>query len=128
MQEIHDVSIKSEGVRTFVNVDGKPVHGVQGINCRVKVGEAPTVELDVLRNTEFSGKAIVIRHEQDVLCLANTGTRLKRDGKTYEVVCADARTFVLGEADGGHVSYNHLEAYSNDPSINTLENLNFERV
>lgn len=57
---------------------------------------------------------------------------LKRDGTLYRAVCCDEEVFIIGkvEARGDHLitSYEHLEAYSNDPAINTLADLKFAKT
>ena len=57
---------------------------------------------------------------------------LERDGKLYRVICCDEEVFVLGtvERRGDHIitNYEQLEAYSNDPAINTLANLKFTKT
>ena len=60
-------------------------------------------------------------------------SRPDKDGtlQPVEIVCADENVFVIGPVSYDEntkrcmTSYDHLEAYSNDKTINTLENLGF---
>lgn len=60
-------------------------------------------------------------------------SRPYKDGtlQPFEVVCADENVFVIGPVSYDEntqlctTSYDHLEAYSNDKTINTLESLGF---
>ncbi len=57
---------------------------------------------------------------------------LERDGMLYKCVVCDDEIFVLGTVQDveGHLitHYTHLEAYSNDETINTLADLNFTKI
>lgn len=63
--------------------------------------------------------------------LVETGEYLFRDEQPYQVVCADENCFVIGKSRYDEkeqcriTSYENLEAYSNDETINTLEELRF---
>ena len=63
--------------------------------------------------------------------LVKRGEYLYRKGKWYGVVCADEDCFVIGKARYNKreqcrvISYKKLQAYSNDETVNTLEELNF---
>ena len=63
--------------------------------------------------------------------LVKNGDFLHRNNQWYGVVCADEDCFVIGKAHYDekeqcrHISYDGLEAYSNDETVNTLEELNF---
>ena len=63
--------------------------------------------------------------------LVKNGDFLCRDNQWYCVVCADEDCFVIGKATYDeaekcrHINYAELEAYSNDETVNTLEELNF---
>lgn len=65
--------------------------------------------------------------------LVKSGEYLFRDGQWYGVVCADDNCFVIGKARYDdvekcrHISYENLEAYSNDEDVNTLAELRFEK-
>lgn len=61
-----------------------------------------------------------------------TGEMLVREGVVYKVVCSDKDTFVIAECykdkDGTFVTrFDIIDAYSNDPSVSTLEYMEFER-
>lgn len=62
--------------------------------------------------------------------MVKTGDQLKRDNKRYQVIIADRNVFVLGKlkCGGSLVNYSKPEIYSNDESINTLAELNFEKI
>lgn len=57
----------------------------------------------------------------------NKGDILKRDGVTYEVVCADEDLFILGRRLGTATSLSSLEAYSNNEFVCSLEKLHFSK-
>ncbi len=63
--------------------------------------------------------------------LVKNGDYICRNNQWYGVVCADENCFVIGKASYDetekcrHISYENLEAYSNDETVNTLEELNF---
>jgi hypothetical protein len=65
--------------------------------------------------------------------LVRTNDKLIRNGKKYEVVIADDNIFVIcpvvyDEKEKSEiVKYNQAEIYANQTSINTLEDLKFER-
>jgi hypothetical protein len=66
--------------------------------------------------------------------LVKTGDFIKRDEAEYEVIIADENLFVIGDVRYDDIegccttSYERLEAYSNIDSINTLEQLGFEKI
>lgn len=57
---------------------------------------------------------------------------LEREGNLYRVVCCDEEVFIVAtvEFKDDHMitNYEQLEAYSNDPAINTLANLKFNKT
>lgn len=57
--------------------------------------------------------------------LVKKNDKLKRDGICYAVICADEEFFIIGKMTGTVTSFEKLEAYSNDVSVNTLEELRF---
>lgn len=63
--------------------------------------------------------------------LVTKGEVIVRNGIPYEVVICDEELFVVGEMryikkDGCiRTNYEHLEAYSNDETVNSLTQLNF---
>ena len=63
--------------------------------------------------------------------LVKKGDVLVRDGISYEVVICDEELFVVGEMrylkkEGCiRTNFEHLQAYSNDETINTLAQLKF---
>jgi hypothetical protein len=65
------------------------------------------------------------------MALVQTKDIIERDGQAYEVVIADSNIFVIGaysfdEEEACYTtSYENLEAYSNDESVNTLARLGF---
>lgn len=65
--------------------------------------------------------------------LVRTGDKLIRNRKKYEVVIADDNIFVIcpimydKEENSEVVKYTEAEIYANQISINTLEDLKFER-
>ena len=66
--------------------------------------------------------------------LVITNDVLIRDGKKYEVVIADDNIFVIcpivydEKEKSNIVKYDKAEIYANQSSINTLEELRFERI
>lgn len=63
------------------------------------------------------------------MTIVKTGDIIRRGDKTYEVIIADENIFVIAPKSGSQTYYDDkLEAYSNLPSINTLSDLNFEKV
>ena len=63
--------------------------------------------------------------------IVKTGDFLEREGKVYEVIVCDACIFVIGEViydeneKRRYTSFENLEAYSNDETVNTLADLKF---
>ena len=57
--------------------------------------------------------------------LVKKNDRLVRDGQRYSVICADDEFFIIGRMEGTITKFTKLEAYSNDETINTLEELKF---
>lgn len=66
--------------------------------------------------------------------LVRTNDKLIRNGKKYEVVIADDNIFVVcpvvydEKEKSDVVKYDKSEIYANQSSINTLEELRFERI
>ncbi len=61
-----------------------------------------------------------------------TGEMLVREGVVYKVVCSDKDTFVIAKCykdkDETFVTrFDMIDVYSNDPSVSTLEYMEFER-
>lgn len=88
--------------------------------CRVKEqnGACPLLQID---NAVKSGKLVA------------TNDVLKRDNQEYEVVIADDNIFVVcpimyeAEEESNVVKYDKAEIYANQLSLNTLEELGFEK-
>lgn len=65
--------------------------------------------------------------------LVKKGDILVRDGLCYEVVLCDEQLFVVGEMryikkeNTIRTNFEHLQAYSNDETVNTLAQLNFTK-
>ena len=65
--------------------------------------------------------------------LVEKGDILSRDGVFYEAICCDEEYFILAKFDYDELLdkvclvFDELEAYTNDESINTLEELNFTK-
>lgn len=76
-------------------------------------------------------KFINAKNEKPAPQLVFTGDVLERNGLRYDVIIADMNLFVIARRktyrgrETGVTSYMGLEAYSNDPSVNTLEELAF---
>ena len=66
--------------------------------------------------------------------LVKKGDFLVRNEQEYKVVCADDEVFIIGkvtyypEESRISTSYENLEAYSNDESVNTLQDLKFTKT
>lgn len=66
--------------------------------------------------------------------LVRTNDMLIRDNKKYEVVIADDNIFVIcpivydKKEKSDIIKYDKAEIYANQSSINTLEELRFERI
>lgn len=66
--------------------------------------------------------------------LVKKGEVIVRDGIPYEVIVCDDQYFVVGEMrylkDEGCIrtDFEKLEAYSNDETVNALEQLNFSKT
>lgn len=66
--------------------------------------------------------------------LVKNGDFLLREDQPYQVVCADEICFVIGKVyydeheKSQCTSYEDLEAYSNDETVNTLEGLKFTKL
>ena len=63
--------------------------------------------------------------------MVKKGDFLEREGRVYEVVVCDDDIFVIGEVSYDatecrrSTSYENLEAYSNNNTVNTLADLKF---
>lgn len=60
--------------------------------------------------------------------IVQKGDILKRNGIEYEVICADDEYFVIGQRDGTLTYFENAEIYTNSETINTLQELNFEKI
>lgn len=56
--------------------------------------------------------------------MVKNGDMIFRDERMLEVICADAKVFVLAPVVDGLTVFDNLEAYSNDASIMSLDELN----
>jgi len=122
--ELHNVMVYSQSPYATVAVDGKQINGVCSVHFSAEAGKTCMVTLKLLTNhVTIKGKAAVETNRN-----TEKGNQLKRGDKIYQVVSADDEIFVIGEVHGASVDYDNLEAYPNDTSVNTLKELNFERV
>lgn len=99
------------------------IQGVQGeiYPCKPDIFEKTYVKVNENDNMLVSKEDCLARENGD-----NTLT-------PYEVVCADENVFVIApvsinDDDSCTTDYEQLEAYSNDKSINSLENLGFIKI
>lgn len=60
--------------------------------------------------------------------IVRTGYILRRAETTWEVVIADDRLFIVAPKTGRHTDLLRLEAYPNDKSVNTLDDLKFQLI
>lgn len=119
--------IKAEPCNAWKNAGGHKI-GDAGYKVVYPDGYESWAPKDVFEKAYHLAENMIV-FKEDAIARKNADNTLT----PYEVVCADENVFViapisLNDDDSCTTDYEKLEAYSNDKSIMTLEQMNFIKL